>query len=93
MLLGASATPEVIDRMNAKFGLDKPVPVQYGYWLFNAVQGDLGTSLRSHNSVVSEIFRRSQVTVELTLLATLFSIIVGVPAGIFAARHRGSHWQ
>ncbi len=90
VLLGASATPEVIERMNAKFGLDKPVPVQYGYWFFNALQGDLGTSLRSHNSVVSEIFRRSQVTVELTLLSTLFSIIVGVPAGIFAARRRGS---
>ncbi len=91
-LLGPNAVqnPEVVAAIEEKYGLDKPVIVQYGLWLRNAVQGDLGESLRTRSSVTSEIVRRSLVTVELTLLATLMSLLLGVPAGVVAALRRNS---
>ncbi len=83
-------SPELYARLQRKFGLDKPIVVQYGLWFRNAVQGDLGESLGTHASVSHEIAHRVGVTTELTLLATLFSVVVGVPAGVFAAMRRGS---
>ncbi len=91
-LLGPNAaqSPEVVAAIEDKYGLNDPVIVQYGLWLGNAVRGDLGESLRTHSSVTSEIVRRSRITVELTFLATLMSLVVGVPAGLVAALRRNS---
>lgn len=86
----AVQSPELYARLQQKYGLEKPLVVQYGLWLGNALQGDLGESLGTRASVSHEIARRVWVTAELTLLATLFSVIVGVPAGVFAALRRGS---
>ncbi len=92
-LLGPNAaqSPEVVAAIEDKYGLNDPVIVQYGLWLGNAVRGDLGESLRTHSSVTSEIVRRSLlITVGLTFLATLMSLVVGVPAGLVAALRRNS---
>ncbi len=91
-LLGPNAVsqPEVVAAMEERYGLDRPLIVQYGLWLRNALQGDLGESLRMRTSVSSEIVRRSGITIELTVLATLLSLVVGVPAGIVAALRRNS---
>ena len=91
-VLGANAarSPEVVAAMEEKYGLDRPALVQYGYWLGNALQGDLGVSLRERTSVASEIMRRSRVTIELTLLATLMSLVIGVPAGVVAGLRRST---
>lgn len=91
-LVGANAarSPEIVEAIEERFGLDEPVLVQYWYWLRNAVQGDFGDSLRMNTPVFPEIVRRLKVTLELTGLATLMSIVVGVPAGVFAALRRNS---
>jgi peptide/nickel transport system permease protein len=91
-LVGANAarSPEIVEAIEERFGLDKPVIVQYWYWLRNAVKGDFGDSLRMNTPVSDEIVRRLKVTLELTGLATLMSIVVGVPAGVFAALRRNS---
>ncbi len=91
-LVGANAarSPEIVKAIEERFGLDKPVLVQYWYWLGNAVQGDFGESLRMNTPVSDEIERRLKVTLELTGLATLMSIVLGVPAGVFAAMRRTS---
>lgn len=86
----AARSPEVIAAMEKRYGLDEPILVQYGLWLRNAIQGDFGESLRMKTPVSSEIVRRCWVTIELTVLATLMSIIVGVPAGIVSALRRNS---
>ncbi len=86
----AGRSPQVVAAIEAKYGLDKPIVVQYGLWLRNAVQGDLGQSLRTRSSVTSEIVRRSILTIELTLLATLMSLVIGIPAGVIAALRRNS---
>src|SRR3712207_5017822 len=81
-LLGPNAVqqPEVVAAMEERYGLDQPLIVQYGLWLRNAVRGDLGESLRMRPSVSAEIVRRSGITIELPFLATLMSLVVGVPA-------------
>ncbi|HEV2072048.1 MAG TPA: ABC transporter permease [Thermomicrobiales bacterium] len=91
-LLGPNAVqqPEVVAAIEEKYGLDQPVFVQYTLWLGNALRGDLGESLRTHSSVTSEIVRRSLITIELTLLATLMSLVIGIPAGVIAAIRRNS---
>ncbi|CAA9567427.1 MAG: Dipeptide transport system permease protein DppB [uncultured Thermomicrobiales bacterium] len=83
-------SPELLAQLEAKYGLDKPVVVQYGYWLGNALRGDLGESLGTRAPVATEIVRRTGITIELTGLATLVSLLVGVPAGVIAALRRGS---
>jgi len=83
-------SPELIERLMEKYGLDKPLIVQYGIWLGNAVRGDLGESLGTRSSVTTELIRRGSVTVELTILATLVSLLVGLPAGVIAALRRFS---
>jgi peptide/nickel transport system permease protein len=81
--------PELIQRLKHEYGLDQPIPIQYLKWLEQAVQGDLGTSLLTQQPVAKTIAQRIGVTAELTILATLISIIFGVPLGIYAAmRHR-----
>ena len=91
-LLGPNATqqPEVVAAMEKRYGLDQPIIVQYGLWLGNAVRGDLGVSLRMQTPVSAEIVRRSGITIELTLLATLMSLVFGIPAGMVAALRRNS---
>ncbi len=84
----AARDPETRARLEEKYGLDRPLVVQYWIWLQKAVRGDLGESLGTRVSVSAEIVRRGGVTGELTLFATLVSVVVGIPVGVFAAlRH------
>ena len=72
-----------------RLGLNKPLPVQYWYYLTNAVQGDLGLSLVSQEDVLTEFFARFPATVELSFFALSIAILVGLPVGIIAAlRHK-----
>ncbi len=83
-------TEENVAALKKRLGLDRPLPVQYFAWLGNAIRGDLGESLRNRRDIGPDLIDRARVTIELTLLATLFSVVVGVPAGVLAARWRGS---
>ena len=91
-LLGPNTVqqPEVVAAMEKRYGLDQPLIVQYGLWLGNALRGDLGESLRMRTPVSTEIVRRSGITIELTVLATLMSLVFGIPAGVVAALRRNS---
>jgi len=86
-MLGAEAqvTEELLARLRSFFGLDQPIHVQYGNWLAQALQGDLGVSWRVGMPVLRMILARLQVTVELTLGAMLVALIVGIPFGIVSA--------
>ncbi|HYH11032.1 MAG TPA: ABC transporter permease [Thermomicrobiales bacterium] len=87
--LGPDVTEEQRDAIAARYGLDAPLPVQYLRWLGNVMQGDLGDSLRTGKPVAGEILNRLPATLELTLLATVVSLIIAIPAGIVAAVDRG----
>jgi peptide/nickel transport system permease protein len=88
-LLGERATPKLVQAYRERYGLNKPIPVQYWAYLKETVRGDLGVSVASHRRVSFEIGQRFPATVELALAAMLFAIAVGVPLGFFAAKSYG----
>jgi oligopeptide transport system permease protein len=77
-----------IAEMRAKFSLDDPLPIQYGKYLGNLLQGNFGESF-SGRSVWDEITQAFPVTFKLAVMAILFEIIIGISAGILAALRRG----
>jgi peptide/nickel transport system permease protein len=88
----ASQDPQTLANVRRSLGLDQPLPVQYLNWLGRVVQGDLGTSLAQKVSVRDEILRRLPVTIELAVLASLVSVVLGVPLGLLSAL-RGGFWD
>jgi peptide/nickel transport system permease protein len=88
VLLGENATPQLVAALDHQLGLDRPVLVQFGFWLWQAVQGNLGTSIQLHQPVLQAIFQRLPVTAELGGASLLFSLALAVPLGVSAATHR-----
>jgi peptide/nickel transport system permease protein len=91
-VLGFSATEEQLDEFREVNGLSDPFPVRYFNFLYNAVQGDLGTSYVNHRTVWSELAARFPYTLFLTVASMVASLVVGIPLGIFAATHQYS-WK
>ncbi len=87
---GPAATKEAIEQIRVKLGLDKPLIVQFGRYVGDLVQGDLGTSLTTGQPVATEIRNRLPASAELTLLGLIASMMVAVPLGIVAATRPGS---
>jgi len=76
----------VIEALNAKYGLDDPIPLQYIHWVGNLLQGNLGPSYKFVDRSVNDIVGGGlMVTIQLGLMAFALSVIVGIPLGIFAA--------
>jgi peptide/nickel transport system permease protein len=74
-----------VEQLREQWGLDKSLPEQYFIWLGKALKGNLGRSITTRHYVVNEIIERFPATIELTLLAMLIAIVVGIPAGIISA--------
>lgn len=89
-ILGEQATPEQRAAVRAEYGLDQPAPLRYLTWLGRVVQGDFGRSLRSREQVIDMLAARAPVTMQLGFLSILIAVAIGVPAGVLAARFRGS---
>ena len=84
VMLGTSGTPQEAAVLRHDFGLDKPIFVRYGLWLWHAVHLDLGSSVLYSKSVVSVVYDAFPVTLELTVLSLLVALLIAVPAGILA---------
>jgi peptide/nickel transport system permease protein len=89
LLLPLDSTPEVRQAMRVALGFDQPIYVQYARYLLNAVQGDFGVSLRSNAPALGLVLERMPASLLLAGSALIFAIILGVPAGVFAALNRG----
>jgi peptide/nickel transport system permease protein len=89
-MAGEHASQQVINAIRDKYGLDKPLYIQYGIWLKDALRGDLGYSIKSHEYVVKEILDRFPNTFELSVMAMVFAIIIGIFAGIISASRQYS---
>lgn len=89
-VLGERATDEVCDAFIVRYGLDQPIPVQFGRYLEQLAAGDLGNSIKHSRPVTTLLIERLPTTVELTVLAMLFAIAVGVPLGLISAYRRNS---
>jgi peptide/nickel transport system permease protein len=84
ILLGPFATPEARKAIAERYGLDQPLIVQFGHWLFAMLQGDFGVSMVTRRSVIDEFLRRAPVTLELASLSLLLVLAIGVPLGVAA---------
>lgn len=91
IMAGEHADPEQVEAMREKLGLNDPLYTQYFRFVTDAVQGDLGTSIRTNRSVTEEIFtKRFWITVELALIGTVLAVIIGLIAGIISATRKYS---
>ena len=88
-VLGDTATPADIARMNHAFGLDRPLPVQYVTWLGHAFTGDLGRSWFTTLPVSDSVFQALPVDLSIAGLALLIAVVLGSAGGIAAAHSNG----
>jgi peptide/nickel transport system permease protein len=88
--LGERATDAVCDDFEARYGLDQPLPVQFGIYMLKLVGGDLGSSIRFGRPVADILLERLPLTVELTIFALIFATFFGVILGIISALRRNS---
>ncbi|MDA1062025.1 MAG: ABC transporter permease [Chloroflexi bacterium] len=97
--IGESATDDEValeaarERIRARYGLDKPLPVQYVLWVGRAARGDLGQSVRTRQPVSEMLLLKLPVTAQLALIAWLIAVAVAVPVGVLAAVKRNSVWD
>ncbi|MGJ9403298.1 ABC transporter permease [Arthrobacter sp. KK5.5] len=91
-LLGDKATPEAVARINELYGFDEPILSQYFLYMGKLLTGDFGVSLRTGRPVLEEFASRFPATMELSAVALVFAIGIGIPLGYWAARNVGK-WQ
>ena len=84
-IAGEHASQRTINAIREKYGLDKPLYIQYGIWLNRALHGDMGRSIVSNEYVTKEILDRFPNTFELTFFAMILAIAIGAMAGIISA--------
>ena len=90
---GYGLSEEAWDALGVKLHLDKPVIFQYGYWLGDALRGDLGASMLDRKPVVEILWDASGATLQLAVFGWLFATLVGLPLGVLSAVKRGSVWD
>jgi peptide/nickel transport system permease protein len=90
ILLGEDRSPEAIAAIHRQLGLDQPLYVQYAVWLERIVHLDLGRSITTHQPVSVAISERLPATLELGVVALIWSLLVAIPLGTIAAVRRGS---
>lgn len=86
---GEALDEEQLAIIRKEYHLDEPVLVQYGIWLGNALQGNLGRSTRNQRPIAEELATRAGVTLRFGIIAWILSAAIGVPAGIASAVYRG----
>ena len=85
VIVGENGTPEQMQAVRERLGLDKPVLVQYFSWLGNALQGDLGVSIQNREPVRDLIAQRVPATIQLGIAATLVGLLLGIPVAVISA--------
>ena len=90
IIMGADAPPEAVEAFRAAWGLDEPLWVQYLSYFWAILQGDLGRSMRDGRDAIVLVAERIPATLALTLPALLIKVVLGIPAGIYAALNRNA---
>ena len=93
VLLGDQATPETLAALRHDLGLDRPILLRFAHWLGHVLQGDLGRSFRTGQTVVAAIAERLPVSIELMLLAEVAALAVAIPLAIVCAVREGGRFD
>jgi peptide/nickel transport system permease protein len=89
-LAGEDRNPEILEFLREKYRLNDPLYVQYFHWIGKALQGDLGMSLRTRQPVLELLGQKLPVTLQLATMALIIAVMIGIPAGIISAYHKGT---
>ncbi len=89
LMLGDQATLEDIAQLRAVYGLDQPLPLQFVYWLWEVLQGNLGQSIFLQQPVTAALAERAEPTFFLTLFSVTIASAIGIPCGVVSAVWRG----
>lgn len=90
VMAGEERDPAVIEQIRREYRLDQPLPVQYVYWVKNALSGNLGESMRLKEPVSRLVAQKFPVTLQLALMAMVISLVIGVTAGVISAVKKNS---
>lgn len=90
VLAGEERDPEVLEFLREKYRLNDPIWRQYLAWIGNALQGDLGISLRTNQPVTELMAQKLPVTLQLAAMSMIFALVIGIPAGILSAVKKGT---
>jgi peptide/nickel transport system permease protein len=90
VLLGDEATPDQVEALRNRMGLDRPLVVQYFHWLANVLQGDLGTSIFFGTPVTTVIQDGAETSLLLALITMVWIVLIGLPVGVLAAMRQGT---
>ncbi|MGH6741416.1 MAG: ABC transporter permease [Bradyrhizobium sp.] len=93
MMAGEERDPAVIEQIRHQYRLDRPIPVQYVYWVKGVLSGDFGESLRIKVPVRELIQQKLPVTLQLASMAIVIAFLIGIPAGIISAVKRNTVWD
>src|SRR5215211_7374920 len=85
IMAGEERDPEVIAQIRKQYRLDRPIPVQYVYWVKGVLSGDLGESLRNKQKVLDLVLQKLPVTMQLASMAIVIALMIGITAGIVSA--------
>jgi len=88
LFLGEEASPDALVALRHQMGLDRPLPVQYAWWIGGMLHGDFGHSFKDNRSVLATVAQKIPVTAELSLMALLIAWTIAIPAGVLAAWRR-----
>ncbi len=89
LYIGPRARPEEIERVKEELGLNEPLPVQYGVYMRDLLQGDMGTSVSTKRPVTQELGDRLPATLELLFVGMTIAIVFGIPLGVISAYRQG----
>ncbi len=87
---GGNVTQEVVDQERKRLGLDRPLIVQFGDYMWGLARGDLGVSMWTERPVIEEILIRLELSLEVAILATIFATLISIPLGTAAALFRNT---
>lgn len=93
VMAGEERDPAVIEKIRHQYRLDRPIPVQYFYWMKGVLSGDFGESLRNKEPVLKLIAEKLPVTLQLASMAIVIALLIGIPAGIVSAVKKDTAWD
>jgi peptide/nickel transport system permease protein len=92
-MAGEERDEEVLAQIRARYGLDRPIPVQYANWLWNVLHGDLGESMRLSSPVSDLVLAKLPVTLQLGGMAFIIACLIGIPMGVLSAVRKDGFWD
>lgn len=93
VMAGEERDPEVIEQIRRQYRLDRPIPIQYLYWIGGVLTGNLGESMRLKAPVLDLVAQKLPVTLQLALMSMVVALVIGIGAGVLSAVKKGSAWD